>query len=72
CGQVQTGLFLDGVAPNGIFGLGIDKTSVPSILSSQGLIANSFSMCFGFDEMGRIKFGDKGSSDQNETPFNLR
>ncbi|RZC85485.1 hypothetical protein C5167_041665 [Papaver somniferum] len=72
CGQVQTGLFLDGVVPNGIFGLGIDKTSVPSILSSEGLIANSFSMCFGFDEMGRIKFGDKGSSDQNETPFNLR
>ncbi|KAI3894800.1 hypothetical protein MKX03_000042 [Papaver bracteatum] len=71
CGQVQTGIFLDGVAPNGVFGLGIAKTSVPSILSSQGLIANSFSMCFGFDEMGRIKFGDKGSSDQNETHFNL-
>ncbi|KAI3882442.1 hypothetical protein MKW92_040425 [Papaver armeniacum] len=58
-------------APNGLFGLGMGKTSVPSILSSQGLIANSFSMCFGFDGVGRINFGDKGSSDQDETPFNL-
>ncbi|KAI3853173.1 hypothetical protein MKW98_027885, partial [Papaver atlanticum] len=57
--------------PNGLFGLGMGNTSVPSILESKGLIANSFSMCFGFDGVGRINFGDKGSSDQDETPFNL-
>ncbi|KAI3995680.1 hypothetical protein MKX01_031453 [Papaver californicum] len=72
CGQVQTGAFLESGAPNGLFGLGMGKASVPSILSSQGLVADSFSMCFGFDGVGRINFGDKGSSDQDGTPFNLR
>ncbi|KAI8020039.1 Aspartyl protease family protein 1 [Camellia lanceoleosa] len=71
CGLVQTGSFLDGGAPNGLFGLGMDNISVPSILANQGLTANSFSMCFGPDGIGRISFGDKGSSEQGETPFNL-
>ncbi|XP_010266039.1 PREDICTED: aspartyl protease family protein 1-like [Nelumbo nucifera] len=71
CGQVQTGSFSDGAAPNGLFGLGMDKLSVPSVLSSADLIANSFSMCFGPDGIGRISFGDKGSTDQEETPFNI-
>ncbi|RWR90699.1 aspartyl protease family protein 1-like protein [Cinnamomum micranthum f. kanehirae] len=72
CGQVQSGSFLDAAAPNGLFGLGMDNISVPSILSAAGLTTNSFSMCFGSDGVGRIIFGDKGSSDQDETPFNLR
>ncbi|XP_027179333.1 aspartyl protease family protein 1 isoform X1 [Coffea eugenioides] len=71
CGIVQTGGFLDGAAPNGLFGLGMDTISVPSTLASKGLAANSFSMCFGNDGVGRIVFGDKGSTDQGETPFNL-
>ncbi|GMI66088.1 hypothetical protein like AT4G35880 [Hibiscus trionum] len=71
CGQVQSGSFLDVAAPNGLFGLGMEKISVPSILSQEGLTANSFSMCFGSDGIGRISFGDKGSPDQEETPFNL-
>ncbi|KAM6564260.1 hypothetical protein CsatB_024258 [Cannabis sativa] len=71
CGQVQSGSFLDVAAPNGLFGLGMEKISVPSILSREGFIANSFSMCFGQDGVGRISFGDKGSLDQEETPFNL-
>ncbi|XP_024032810.1 aspartyl protease family protein 1-like, partial [Morus notabilis] len=71
CGQVQSGSFLDVAAPNGLFGLGMEKISVPSILSKEGFIANSFSMCFGQDGIGRISFGDKGSPDQDETPFNL-
>ncbi|KDP23963.1 hypothetical protein JCGZ_25351 [Jatropha curcas] len=71
CGQVQSGSFLNTAAPNGLFGLGMDQISVPSILSRQGLIADSFSMCFGYDGVGRISFGDKGSPDQDETPFNL-
>ncbi|RZC93747.1 hypothetical protein C5167_029390 [Papaver somniferum] len=71
CGRVQNGSLLGTGAPNGLFGLGMGDTSVPSILSREGLIANSFSMCFGFDGVGRINFGDKGSSDQDETPFIL-
>ncbi|XP_039054570.1 aspartyl protease family protein 1-like isoform X2 [Hibiscus syriacus] len=71
CGQVQSGSFLDVAAPNGLFGLGMEKIAVPSILSQEGLTANSFSMCFGSDGIGRISFGDKGSPDQQETPFNL-
>ncbi|KAG2537953.1 aspartyl protease family protein 1-like isoform X2 [Panicum virgatum] len=71
CGQTQTGSFLDAAAPNGLFGLGIDKASVPSILAQKGLIPNSFSMCFGRDGIGRINFGDQGSSDQQETPLDI-
>lgn len=72
CGQTQTGSFLDGAAPNGLFGLGMSNMSVPSILAEEGLTSNSFSMCFGPDGIGRISFGDKGSSNQGVTPFNLR
>ncbi|KVH92273.1 Aspartic peptidase [Cynara cardunculus var. scolymus] len=64
CGQVQSGSFLDIAAPNGLFGLGFEKISVPSILSREGYTADSFSMCFGHDGTGRISFGDKGSLDQ--------
>ncbi|KAK6118573.1 hypothetical protein DH2020_047686 [Rehmannia glutinosa] len=71
CGIIQTGDFLDGAAINGLFGLGMDNISVPSILANKGLAANSFSMCFGPDGLGRIVFGDKGSSGQKVTPFNL-
>ncbi|KAI4318971.1 hypothetical protein MLD38_032623 [Melastoma candidum] len=71
CGQIQTGSFLDGAAPNGLFGLGMSNMSVLSMLANQGLIPNSFSMCFSADSVGRIDFGDEGSSDQGETPFNL-
>ncbi|XP_059438144.1 aspartyl protease family protein 1 isoform X3 [Corylus avellana] len=71
CGQVQSGSFLDVAAPNGLFGLGMEKISVPSVLSSEGFTADSFSMCFGNDGIGRISFGDKGSPDQEETTFNL-
>ncbi|KVH92268.1 Aspartic peptidase [Cynara cardunculus var. scolymus] len=71
CGIIQTGSFLDGAAPNGLFGLGMENLSVPSILASSGLTANSFSMCFSSDGAGRINFGDKGSLDQGETPLNL-
>lgn len=71
CGIIQTGDFLDGAAINGLFGLGMDEVSVPSILANKGLAANSFSMCFGADGIGRIEFGDKGSSNQKVTPINL-
>ncbi|KAK4774072.1 hypothetical protein SAY87_029091 [Trapa incisa] len=72
CGQLETGSFLDGAAPNGLFGLGMRKISVPSRLAKIGLAADSFSMCFSPDSTGRISFGDKGSTDQGETPFNVQ
>ncbi|EHA8592547.1 Aspartyl protease family protein 1 [Cocos nucifera] len=71
CGQVQTGAFLNSAAPNGLFGLGMDKVSVPNVLASKGYASNSFSMCFSSDGLGRIYFGDTGSSDQEETPFDV-
>jgi hypothetical protein len=71
CGQVQTGSFLGSAAPNGLLGLGMASKSVPSLLASKGIAANSFSMCFGEDGHGRINFGDTGSSDQLETPLNI-
>ncbi|CAM0952761.1 unnamed protein product [Alopecurus aequalis] len=71
CGQLQTGSFLGSAAPNGLLGLGMDRKSVPSLLASNGIAANSFSMCFGEDGHGRINFGDSGSSDQLETPLNI-
>ncbi|KAK3132787.1 hypothetical protein QOZ80_6AG0527750 [Eleusine coracana subsp. coracana] len=71
CGQIQTGSFLGSAAPNGLLGLGMDSKSVPSLLASNGIAANSFSMCFGEDGQGRLNFGDMGSSDQQETPLNI-
>ncbi|XP_061998746.1 aspartyl protease family protein 1-like [Rosa rugosa] len=69
CGRYQTGIFLSGAAPNGLLGLGMDGVSIPSMLAKQGLASDSFSMCFGIDGSGRIRFGDNGSVDQPETPF---
>ncbi|KAK6924534.1 hypothetical protein RJ641_010734, partial [Dillenia turbinata] len=72
CGQVQTGSFLDIAVPNGLFGLSMKKISVPSILSKESFIDDSFSMCFGCDGVGRISFGDTGSPDQEETASNYQ
>ncbi|XP_058775679.1 aspartyl protease family protein 1-like [Vicia villosa] len=70
CGQVQTGDFLTWAAPDGLLGLGMSDVSVPSVLAKQGLISNSFSMCFRDDGFGRITFGDNSNSlDQGKTPF---
>jgi hypothetical protein len=70
CGKVQTGSFLQGAAPDGLLGLGIEPISVPTFLYNSGLVSNSFSMCFPYNSsVGRFTFGDKGSSDQKETPF---
>ncbi|CAH2064399.1 unnamed protein product [Thlaspi arvense] len=71
CGQNQTGLFQKDVSVNGVLGLGVKEYSVPSLLAKANITANSFSMCFGrvVDIVGRISFGDKGYTDQQETPF---
>ncbi|PNT69628.1 hypothetical protein BRADI_3g59090v3 [Brachypodium distachyon] len=68
CGRKQSGSYLDGIAPDGLLGLGMADISVPSFLARAGLVRNSFSMCFTKDS-GRIFFGDQGVSTQQSTPF---
>ena len=60
---------MDGIAPDGLLGLGFGEISVPSILAKAGLVRNSFSMCFREDDSGRILFGDQGVATQKSTPF---
>ncbi|KAK8717293.1 hypothetical protein V6N13_044566 [Hibiscus sabdariffa] len=69
CGMKQSGGYLDGVAPDGLMGLGPGEISVPSVLAKAGLIRNSFSMCFDEEDSGRIYFGDKGPPNQQSTHF---
>ncbi|XVF15127.1 hypothetical protein REPUB_Repub09cG0122700 [Reevesia pubescens] len=69
CGMKQSGGYLDGVAPNGLMGLGPGEISVPSFLAKAGLIRDSFSMCFDEEDSGRIYFGDKGPTTQQSTQF---
>uniref|UniRef100_A0A804NXS8 Peptidase A1 domain-containing protein n=1 Tax=Zea mays TaxID=4577 RepID=A0A804NXS8_MAIZE len=69
CGQKQSGDYLDGIAPDGLLGLGMADISVPSFLARAGLVQNSFSMCFKEDSSGRIFFGDQGVPSQQSTPF---
>ncbi|KAK8490211.1 hypothetical protein V6N12_011360 [Hibiscus sabdariffa] len=69
CGMKQSGGYLDGVAPDGLMGLGPGEISVPSVLAKAGLISNSFSMCFNEEDSGRIYFGDKGPPTQQSTHF---
>ena len=60
---------MDGVAPDGLMGLGLGEISVPSFLARAGLVRNSFSLCFDNDDSGRIFFGDQGPAAQHSTPF---
>ncbi|KAK9110629.1 hypothetical protein Sjap_018689 [Stephania japonica] len=69
CGRKQSGGYLNGIAPDGLMGLGLGDISVPSFLAKSGLTRDSFSMCFNEDDSGRIFFGDQGVGTQNSTPF---
>lgn len=71
CGMKQSGGYLEGVAPDGLMGLGLGEISVPSYLARTGLVRNSLSVCFDEDDSGsgRIFFGDQGPADQQSTPF---
>ncbi|XP_047335095.1 aspartic proteinase-like protein 1 isoform X2 [Impatiens glandulifera] len=69
CGIKQSGSYLDGIAPDGLLGLGLGNISVPSFLSRSGMVHNSFSLCFNADDSGTIFFGDQGSSSQQTTSF---
>ncbi|KAL0344352.1 UNVERIFIED_CONTAM: Aspartic proteinase-like protein 1 [Sesamum angustifolium] len=69
CGSKQTGGYLNGVAPDGLLGLGLGEISVPSFLAKAGYIRNSFSLCFSEDDSGRLFFGDQGVASQQTTPF---
>lgn len=69
CGRKQTGSYLDGAAPNGLMGFGLEDISEPTLLAKAGLILNSFSICFDENDSGRIFFGDQGPLSQQSTPF---
>ncbi|KAM5577368.1 hypothetical protein ABKV19_007956 [Rosa sericea] len=69
CGMKQSGGYLDGIAPDGLMGLGLGEVSVPSFLAKAGLITNSFSMCVDEEDSGRIFFGDQGPNTQQSTAF---
>ncbi|XP_043698055.1 aspartic proteinase-like protein 1 isoform X2 [Telopea speciosissima] len=69
CGRKQSGGYLDGVAPDGLLGLGFGDISIPSLLAKSGLVQNSFSICFSEDDSGRIFFGDEGLATQQTTPL---
>lgn len=70
CGKKQSGVYLDeGVAPDGLMGLGLGDISVPSLLAKSGLIRNSFSLCFNENDSGRVYFGDQGLTTHHWTPF---
>lgn len=69
CGMKQSGGYLDGVAPDGLLGLGPGESSVPSFLAKSGLIHYSFSLCFNEDDSGRMFFGDQGPTSQQSTSF---
>ncbi|KAI3725674.1 hypothetical protein L1987_65466 [Smallanthus sonchifolius] len=69
CGKKQSGGYLDGIAPDGLLGLGLGEVSVPSLLAKSGVTRNTFSLCFGESGSGNIYFGDKGLSTQRTTPF---
>ncbi|KAL5556413.1 hypothetical protein UlMin_038649, partial [Ulmus minor] len=69
CGMRQSGGYLDGVAPDGLMGLGPGEISVPSFLAKSGYVRNSFSFCFDEDSSGRIYFGDQGPANQHSTTF---
>lgn len=60
---------MNGIAPDGLMGLGLKDISVPSFLAKAGVVQNSFSLCFNEDDSGRIYFGDQGISTQQTTPF---
>ncbi|XP_050366611.1 aspartic proteinase-like protein 1 isoform X2 [Argentina anserina] len=70
CGMKQSGGYLEGIAPDGLMGLGLGDISVPSFLAKAGLIKNSFSMCIDEEGFGgRIFFGDQGPNTQHSTSF---
>ncbi|KAL4582887.1 hypothetical protein LXL04_007448 [Taraxacum kok-saghyz] len=69
CGREQSGGYLDGIAPDGVLGLGLGDVSIPSLLAKSGVTKNAFSLCFGEGGSGNIYFGDEGPPSQKTTPF---
>ncbi|KAI3465056.1 hypothetical protein Pfo_021719 [Paulownia fortunei] len=69
CGSKQSGEYLDGIAPDGLMGLGPGDISVPSLLAKSGLIPHSFSFCYDKSYSGRLYFGDQGPASQRSTSF---
>ncbi|KAG8377340.1 hypothetical protein BUALT_Bualt08G0023000 [Buddleja alternifolia] len=69
CGSKQSGQYLNGIAPDGLMGLGPGDISVPSLLAKSELIPHSFSFCYDKSYSGRLFFGDQGPASQRSTSF---
>ncbi|XP_042018301.1 aspartic proteinase-like protein 1 [Salvia splendens] len=69
CGSKQTGAYLNGIAPDGLMGLGPGDLSVPSLLAKSGLIPHSFSFCYDKSYSGRLYLGDQGPASHRSTSF---
>ncbi|XP_057794548.1 aspartic proteinase-like protein 1 [Salvia miltiorrhiza] len=69
CGSKQTGVYLNGIAPDGLMGLGPGDVSVPSLLAKSGLVPHSFSFCYDKSYSGRLYLGDQGPASQRSTSF---
>ncbi|KAH6827865.1 Eukaryotic aspartyl protease family protein [Perilla frutescens var. hirtella] len=69
CGSKQSGAYLDGIAPDGLMGLGPGDISVLSSLAKSGLVPHSFSFCYDKSYSGRLYFGDQGPASQRSTSF---
>ncbi|KAI3700513.1 hypothetical protein L2E82_45144 [Cichorium intybus] len=42
CGSERSGDYLDGIAPDGVLGLGLGDVSIPTLLAKSGITKNSF------------------------------
>lgn len=60
---------MNGIAPDGLMGLGPGDLSVPSLLAKSGLIPHSFSFCYDKSYSGRLYLGDQGPASQRSTSF---
>ncbi|KAL3845842.1 hypothetical protein ACJIZ3_003245 [Penstemon smallii] len=69
CGSKQSGGYLDGIAPDGLMGLGPGDISIPSLLAKSRLVSRSFSFCFDKSYSGTLFFGDEGPISQKSTSF---
>ncbi|XP_051139067.1 aspartic proteinase-like protein 1 isoform X2 [Andrographis paniculata] len=69
CGSRQSGEYLEGIAPDGVMGLGPGDISVPSLLAKSGFVPHSLSFCYDKSYSGRLFIGDRGPPSQKSTSF---
>ncbi|KAI5676648.1 hypothetical protein M9H77_07598 [Catharanthus roseus] len=65
----QSGSYLDGSAPDGLYGIWTGGNSIPSLLPKSGLVPYSFSLCFDNNYSGKIYFRDQEPRIQLSAPL---